>query len=123
MDFQPAKPAETAHEPKTGEQVYQTLCSTCHATGVTGAPKFGNAADWGPRIATGQQTLEQAPIKGFTGKVGTMPPQSGGQFSDYEIMRAVVYMANAGGAKFEEPPAPAADAASATAAPAQAASQ
>jgi len=102
------------HEPKTGEQVYQAVCSACHATGVTGAPKFGDKADWGPRIATGQQTLEQAPIKGFTGKVGTMPPQGGAAFSDYEIIRAMVYMANAAGANFTEPAAPA-EAASAAA--------
>ncbi|MDR2153583.1 MAG: c-type cytochrome [Burkholderiaceae bacterium] len=98
--------------PRSGEDVYKAVCSACHATGVTGAPKLGDAADWGPRLAQGQQTLEQAPIKGFTGQKGTMPSQSGGQYTDYEIIRAVVYMANAGGAKFEEPVAPA-DAASA----------
>jgi cytochrome c5 len=98
--------------PRSGEDVYKAVCSACHATGVTGAPKLGDAADWGPRIAQGQPTLEQAPIKGFTGQKGVMPPQSGGQYTDYEIIRAVIYMANAGGAKFEEPPPPA-DAASA----------
>ena len=35
-------------------------------------------------------------------------PQGGGDFSDTEIARAVAYMANNGGAKFEEPKAPAA---------------
>ena len=35
-----------------------------------------------------------------------MPPQGGGDFSDYEIARAVVYMADKGGAKFPEPAAP-----------------
>jgi hypothetical protein len=41
-----------------------------------------------------------------------MPKQGGGDYSDYEIGRAVVYMADHGGAKFEEPkpPAPAASA-------------
>jgi hypothetical protein len=32
-----------------------------------------------------------------------MGPQGGGDFDDFEIARAVVYMANAGGAKFAEP--------------------
>jgi len=45
-----------------------------------------------------------------------MTPQGGGAFSDYEVGRAVVYLANAGGAKLAEPKA------SAGAAPAAAAS-
>ena len=98
--------ANASHAPHTGEEVFNGQCSACHGTGVAGAPKFGDAAAWAPRIAQGQQALEQAPIKGYTGKTGVMPPQSGGPFSDYEIMRAVVYMANAAGAKFEEPPPP-----------------
>jgi cytochrome c5 len=39
-----------------------------------------------------------------------MGPQKGGDFSDLEIARAVVYMANKGGANFPEPKAPAAGA-------------
>jgi hypothetical protein len=35
-----------------------------------------------------------------------MAPQGGGDFNDTEIARAVVFMANAGGAKFAEPAAP-----------------
>jgi cytochrome c5 len=37
---------------------------------------------------------------------GAMGAQGGGDFSDYEVARAVVYMANAGGAKFDEPKKP-----------------
>ncbi len=36
-----------------------------------------------------------------------MGAQGGGDFSDFEVARAVVYMANAGGAKFEDPKKPA----------------
>ena len=50
-----------------------------------------------------------------------MPKQGGGDFSEVEIGRAVVYMANKSGAKFAEPAAPAA-AASGASAPAAAAS-
>jgi hypothetical protein len=39
-----------------------------------------------------------------------MGAQGGGDFSDIEVGRAAAYMANAGGAKFEEPKAPAAPA-------------
>jgi hypothetical protein len=37
-----------------------------------------------------------------------MGAQGGGDFDDFEIARAVVYMANASGAKFDEPAKPAA---------------
>lgn len=94
---------------KTGEQVFQAQCSACHATGAAGAPKFGDAAAWGPRIKSGVEALLNSALKGK----GNMGPQGGGDFSEFEIQRAVVYMANAGGAKFDEPkaPAPAASAA------------
>jgi hypothetical protein len=48
-----------------------------------------------------------------------MGAQAGGEYSDVEIGRAVVYMANQAGAKFAEPQAPAA--AASAAAPAAAA--
>src|SRR6195952_5068412 len=42
---------------KTGEEVFKAVCTTCHTAGVAGAPKFGNAGDWGPRMAEGYDTL------------------------------------------------------------------
>lgn len=89
---------------KTGEQVFQAQCSACHATGAAGAPKFGDGEAWGPRVKNGFEELLHSALKGK----GNMGPQGGGDFSDFEIARAVVYMANHGGAKFEEPKAPAA---------------
>ncbi|MEO3690054.1 c-type cytochrome [Roseateles paludis] len=89
---------------KTGEQVFQAQCSACHATGAAGAPKVGDAAAWGPRIKTGFEALLNSALKGKN----AMGAQGGGDFSDFEIGRAVVYMANQGGAKFDEPKAPAA---------------
>ncbi|UXH78647.1 c-type cytochrome [Roseateles amylovorans] len=100
---------------RTGEQVYQGQCAACHAAGAAGAPKFGDAEAWGPRIKTGVDALLHAALAGKN----AMPPQGGGEFSDYEIARAVVYMANQGGAKFDEPKPPA----SAASAPDAAASQ
>lgn len=94
---------------KTGEQVYQAQCSACHATGAAGAPKFEDAGAWGPRVGQGYEALLTSALKGK----GSMGPQGGGDFSDFEIGRAVVYLANHGGAKFAEPAAPAASAASA----------
>ncbi len=110
---------------KTGEEVFKAQCTTCHTAGVAGAPKFGDAAAWAPRIKTGFDALLNSALHGK----GAMGPQGGGDFEDTEIARAVVYMANAGGAKFPEPAAPApaggasapADAASAPAGTASAA--
>ena len=86
-----------------GEQVYKGQCATCHAAGLLGAPKFGDAAAWAPRIKAGYEAL----LNSALGGKGQMPPQGGGDYTDFEIGRAVVYMANKGGAGFAEPSAPA----------------
>jgi len=94
--------APTARSPQSGEEIYKAVCSACHAAGVAGAPKFGNKAEWAPRIKTGQKSLVQSALKGK----GAMPPRGGAaDLSDFEVERAVAYMANAGGAKFKEPAA------------------
>ena len=98
------KSASANTGPRSGEEVFKAQCTTCHTAGALGAPKFGDAAAWGPRIATGFAALWNSALKGKN----SMPAQGGGDFSDYEVARAVVYMANEGGAKFPEPPAPAA---------------
>ncbi len=91
-------------ELKSGEEVYKVQCTACHTAGVAGAPKLGDTAAWVPRIATGLETLMTSVMKGK----GAMGAQAGGDFEDLEIGRAVVYMANAAGAKFEAPKKPAA---------------
>jgi cytochrome c5 len=88
---------------KTGEEVYKAQCTACHAAGAAGAPKTGDSAAWAPRIKTGYEALVNSALKGK----GAMAAQGGGDFSDTEIARAVVYLANSAGAKFEEPKAPA----------------
>ncbi|UCU99604.1 c-type cytochrome [Acidovorax radicis] len=102
---------------RSGEDVFKGQCSACHATGAAGSPKFGDAAAWSARIKTGLEALVHSAL---TGK-GAMAPQGGGDFNDTEIARAVVYMANAAGAKFAEPAAGAAPAADGSSAPASAA--
>jgi len=89
---------------KAGEEVYKAQCAACHNAGAAGAPKFADAGAWGARIKQGLDTLVNSALKGK----GAMGAQGGGDFSDTEIARAVVYMANNAGGKFEEPKAPAA---------------
>ena len=104
LNFQGA--SSGPHEPQTGEQVYKAVCASCHATGAAGAPKFGDAGAWAPRIAKGYDSLMTSVLKGK----GAMPARGGSSpadISDYELGRAVVYMANGSGGKLPEPKAPA----------------
>lgn len=89
---------------RSGEQVYLAQCTACHVAGAAGAPKTGDAAAWGPRLKLGYDGLLNSALKGK----GAMAAQGGGEFSDFEIGRAVVYMANKAGGKLAEPVAPAA---------------
>src|SRR5580765_6548462 len=88
---------------KTGDQVFAAQCSACHAAGALGAPKLGDAGAWAARIKTGFDALAHSALAGK----GQMPPQGGGDFSDYEIARAVVYMTGKAGGTFAEPAPPA----------------
>ena len=63
--------------PADGTAAYDVACSACHAAGIAGAPKVGDKAAWGPRIAQGKSTLYDHAIQGFTGKTGVMPPKGG----------------------------------------------
>lgn len=89
--------------PKSGEEIYKTVCTACHQTGVANAPKFGDKAAWAGHIREGQDAMVKAAISGIRG----MPPRGGNPgLSDLEVARAVTYMANAAGADFPEPAAP-----------------
>ena len=50
----------------SAEQVYTQNCAMCHATGVAGAPKFGDADAWSARItAKGFAMVVQNSITGI----------------------------------------------------------
>jgi cytochrome c5 len=104
------KDANAPKQLQTGEAVYTSTCSGCHASGALGAPKFGDAGAWGPRIAQGYDTLLSHALKG----IRAMPAKGGNaDLDDVEVARAMVYMADKAGAKFPEPAAPAPKAAAA----------
>jgi len=96
---------------KTGEQVVTAACAACHMAGAAGAPKLGDVAAWAPRLKLGYEMLLTSALKGK----GAMGAQGGGDYSDIEIGRAVVYMTSQAGGKFAEPAVPAVAAASAAA--------
>lgn len=84
----------------SGEQVYKTVCATCHGHGVAGAPRAGNRQAWSPLIAEGYEDLVGSALTG----VRMMPPKGGApELYDIEVARAVVYMADLGGGRFPEP--------------------
>jgi cytochrome c5 len=89
----PAAPATGGGNVAKGEEVYKQTCFACHAAGVAGAPKLGDKAAWGPRIAQGIDTLYTHSLKGFQGKVGVMPPKGGNvTLPDADVKAAVDYM-------------------------------
>ncbi|HEY5810082.1 MAG TPA: c-type cytochrome [Povalibacter sp.] len=94
----PAKPEEAAPAAELpGDQVYNSACVACHGAGVAGAPKYGDKAAWGPRIAQGADTLHKHALEGFQGQSGFMPPKGGRvDLADKSVMNAVDYMMAAG---------------------------
>lgn len=85
---------------RTGEAVYKAICSSCHAAGLAGSPKFADAGAWAGRISQGFDTLVKHAVEGIRG----MPAKGGAtDLTNEEVARAVAFMANAGGAKFAEP--------------------
>jgi cytochrome c5 len=89
-----AEPVAAAGEaaatgPRSGEQIYQTNCIACHGTGAAGAPKFGDAAAWAPRIAKGIDALLASATKGLN----AMPPKGlCMDCSEDELKGAIEYM-------------------------------
>ena len=78
-----------------GKSIYGKTCSLCHAAAIAGAPKPGDKAEWGPRIAQGKEVLYKHAIEGFTGAKGMMPARGGGTtLTDDEVKAAVDYMAD-----------------------------
>ena len=100
--FATSMQAGWAQTPKSGEQVYKEVCTACHATGVSNAPKFGDKKAWARLIKEGEVTLT---IDGWFG-VRAMPPKGGNpNLALDEFARAVAFMAGAAGANWKDPDA------------------
>ncbi len=88
-----AEDTQVAGGSDLGKKVYGNTCAMCHAAGVAGAPKPGDKADWGPRIAQGMDTLHKHALEGFTGAKGMMPARGGSTtLSDDDVKAAVDFM-------------------------------
>lgn len=89
-DPPPASSAEA--DARLGQQLYQSVCFACHATGVANAPIFGDRKAWAPYLATGTEAMLQVVIQGK----GAMPPKGGAdQASEAELRAAIAYLADA----------------------------
>jgi len=78
-------PADSAK----AEKIYKATCMACHGAGVLGAPKFGDKAAWGPRVAKGKPALYTSALNGFK----MMPPRGGNPaLKDDEVKAVVDYM-------------------------------
>lgn len=94
-----AAPVAGGGGPRTGEELFKSACSACHSTGAAGAPKVGDNAAWASRLGQGLDGLLKSAINGKN----AMPPKGGSNASDFELARAIAYMANKSGASFKEP--------------------
>lgn len=74
---------------RSGKEITEAVCTSCHAAGVLGAPKIGEAGDWTSRMTAG---LDAIVISAINGK-GSMPARGGdGNLTDEDVRKAVVYM-------------------------------
>ena len=73
-----------------GEDTYNRYCFSCHAAGVAGAPRTGDAAAWAPRIAKGSELLLQTSKSGIPPGMPVMGLCT--RCSDEEMAAAIEYM-------------------------------
>lgn len=79
------------HAPMSGDQVVSGTCSACHGSGVLGAPKIGDKADWGKRKGAAGG-LDGLVAHALAGK-NSMPPRGGNaDLTDAEVKAAVESM-------------------------------
>ncbi|OOG53598.1 c-type cytochrome [Rhodanobacter sp. C03] len=77
-----------------GKTIYDNLCTSCHTSGVAGAPKLGDKSMWGPRIAEGLDTLIKHATEGYHGPDGNFMPPKGGNpaLTDEQVKAAVTWI-------------------------------
>ena len=67
---------------RSGKEVVQAVCASCHATGANGAPKIGDTKAWSQRASQGLTSLTRHALEG----IRKMPGHGGSPgLSDLEI--------------------------------------
>ena len=68
---QAAAAEKAAPNSEKTQQIYWRTCHSCHGSGVSGAPRAGDASAWAPRLEKGMDTLVDHAINGYR----AMPPR------------------------------------------------
>lgn len=85
---------------RSGKEVVDTVCASCHATGKDRAPRIGDNKAWAARASQGLTALSAHALNG----IRNMPAHGGSAaVTDTEIARAVTYMVNKSGGHWIEP--------------------
>jgi cytochrome c5 len=93
-------PVHVQANERSGKEVVDTVCATCHAKGVDSAPKIGDKDAWSGRASQGLSNLTLHALDG----IRNMPAHGGDpKLSDLEIALAVTYMVNQSGGNWVEP--------------------
>lgn len=95
--------SDTVAVKKTGKEVVDGLCASCHVAGVGNAPRFDNTADWSARYANGMAALMEV---GMKGKPGTTMMAKGGDpsLTEDDIWNAIIDMLQRAGVAVTETP-------------------
>jgi cytochrome c5 len=92
--------ADAQRKERTGKEVVDAGCGSCHASGKNGAPKIGDAKAWASRASQGLTALTEHALNG----IRKMPAHGGAaSVSDIEMEQAIVYMVNKSGGNWVEP--------------------
>jgi cytochrome c5 len=95
-----ASAADSPARERSGKEVVDSLCISCHGSGVGGAPKIGDNKAWASRAQKGLTALSKTAIAG----IREMPAHGGNpRLTDTEIERAITYMVNQSGGHWIEP--------------------
>lgn len=74
---------------RSGQEIYDSFCFACHATGVSEAPIFGDAAGWADRLEKSMDELWQTTLIGLN-----LMPEKGScvNCTDDELRAALDYL-------------------------------
>ena len=90
---EPEAEADAVATGRSGQEVYSRYCFACHDAAIAGAPLFGDATQWQPRIDKGIDALVQNSIVGIP---PLMPPRGTCMdCSDDELRAVVIHMVDA----------------------------
>ena len=79
---------------RSGKEVVEAVCASCHGAGVLGAPKIGDNGQWAARFDKGLDGLLKTAISG----IGAMPAKGGDPtLTDDELTDSIIYMLNESG--------------------------